>query len=58
MCKILIEAGCDASQTDTMNKTASHYAKKFSNNEVAEYLSNYIQIIKDQKRIIGDSKGL
>ena len=40
MCKILIEAGCDIIHMDSNNKTAAHYAKKYNNNEVCEYLSN------------------
>ena len=34
MCKILIDSGCDLSHQDSMNRMASHYAKKFGKNEV------------------------
>ena len=40
MCKILVEAGCDILHADSTNKTAAHYAKKYNNNEVHEYLSS------------------
>lgn len=46
MCKILIEAGCDVLHVDSTNKNAAHYAKKFNNNEVYDYLSNEIQNMK------------
>lgn len=32
MCKILVDAGCDTLHTDSTNKNAAHYAKKFGNN--------------------------
>lgn len=35
---------------------ASHYAKKYSKNEVFEYLSNEYQTLKDQKKIMSDSR--
>jgi ankyrin repeat protein len=50
MCKILIEAGCDLAQQDTSHKLASHYAKKYSKNDVFEYLSNEYQMVKDQRK--------
>ncbi len=58
MCKILIEAGCDIIHQDSNNKTAAHYAKKYNNNEVCEYLSNELQNVKEQRKLVGDSKGL
>lgn len=57
MCKILIEAGCDVLHMDSNNKTAAHYAKKYNNNDVSEYLSNQLQNIKEQRKMVGDSKG-
>lgn len=56
MCKVLIEAGCDLSHQDTSHKMASHYAKKYTKNEVFEYLSNEYQTLKDQKKIQSDSR--
>ena len=56
MCKILIEAGCDLSHQDTSHKMASHYAKKYTKNEVFDYLSNEYQTLKDQKKIMSDSR--
>lgn len=57
MCKILIEAGCDIIHMDSNNKTAAHYAKKVNHNEVCEYLSNELQNVKEQRKMVGDSKG-
>ena len=56
MCKILIEAGCDLSHQDSTNKAAHHYAKKFSKNQVFDYLTNEYQSLKDQKKIQTDSR--
>ncbi len=56
MCKMLIEAGCDLSHQDTSHKLASHYAKKYSKNEVFQYLSNEYQSLKDQKKIMTNSQ--
>lgn len=57
MCKILIEAGCDISHQDLNHKNASHYAKRYGNNEVHDYLSNELQNVKENKKILGESKG-
>lgn len=56
MCKILIEAGCDVSHQDTSHKIASHYAKKYGKNETSDYLTAEYQNLKDQKKILGDSR--
>lgn len=56
MCKILIEAGCDLSVNDSAHKMAAHYAKKYSKNEVFDYLSQEYQNLKDQKKILGESR--
>ncbi|CAM6001199.1 unnamed protein product [Sphagnum balticum] len=56
MCKILIEAGCDLSVNDSAHKMAYHYAKKYGKNEVFDYLSLEYQNLKDQKKILGDSR--
>ena len=56
MCKILIDAGCDLTHQDLSHKMASHYAKKYNKNEVYDYISNEYQNLKDQKKIIPESK--
>ena len=56
MCKILIDAGCDLAHQDLTHKMASHYAKKSNKNEVYDYLSNEYQTLKDQKKIMTDSR--
>ncbi len=47
MCKVLIDAGADALMQDNLHKTPTHYAKKFQNNEVVEYLT----ALKEVKRV-------
>ena len=56
MCRILIDAGCDLAHQDLSHKMASHYAKKYNKNEVYDYFSNEYQNLKDQKKIVTDSK--
>lgn len=58
MCKILVEAGCDVLHIDTTNKNAMHYAKRYNNNDVHEYLFNLAQNVKEQRKTGGDSKGI
>lgn len=54
MCKILVENGCDLTILDTANKMAYHQAKKHNHMEVAEYLNNEYQNLKEQKKIVGE----
>lgn len=56
MCKALVEAGCNVAHQDASHKMASHYAKKFGNNETYEYLSFELQNIKDAKKVPVESK--
>jgi len=56
MCKILIEAGCDLALQDTLHKTAHHYAKRNGKTDVADYLFNEYQTLKEQRKIQTDSR--
>jgi hypothetical protein len=56
MCKIMIEAGCDLTLQDTLHKTAHHYAKRNGKTEVADYLFNEYQTLKEQRKIQTDSR--
>lgn len=56
MCKILIEAGCDLAHQDSSHKTAQHYSKKSGKPEVLEYLTSEYQSLKDQRKILTDSR--
>ena len=50
MCKILLEARCDLTIQDNLHKSAHHYAKKNGKTDVADYLFNEYQILKEQRK--------
>ena len=50
MCKMLVEKGANISHSDSDNKTAVQYARKFNKTEVLEYLTNQITKLKDTSR--------
>lgn len=52
-CKMLVEKGANISHTDADNKTAQHYAKKFSKVEVQEYLAAELAKLKEVKKPTG-----
>jgi hypothetical protein len=56
MCKILIEAGSDLAHQDSSHKTAHHYSKKSQKPELIEYLTSEYQNLKDQRKILTDSR--